>query len=110
MIKVKNKRVHRKTNYDVDISYPSILANPYTAPDQKLVAHGPEDAQIKFRNYLIQKLKEKEPHITKEFTKILKSHMAGKEVNLVCFCGGEFCHGHVIKKLALMYESKMRRK
>lgn len=103
MILVVNKHKHTPTNNDYYIGRGSALGNPYTSQDldktkAEFQAKDREESVYMYREYLLNKIKNKDPLICNELNKIYKLSKRG-DINLVCFCAPKSCHGSVIKEV-----------
>ena len=111
MIKVVNKHHHTPTPNDFYIGRGSPLGNPYTSKTTPTKAQfqceTAGESVSKFREYIVQQIKEKNPKICAELNRIWKAAKT-KDINLVCFCAKPqvhfFCHGLIIKEII---ESKL---
>jgi hypothetical protein len=57
-----------------------------------------EEAVEKYKEYLLEKVGSKDILICIELNKIYKKAKVN-DVNLVCFCVPNLCHGHIIKQI-----------
>ena len=107
MITVVNKYKHTPTENDVYIGRGSVLGNPFTSIQNRqtkaeFICNNREDSVDNFRQYLLDKISEKDTRICDELNRIYKM----KDVNLICFCKPKSCHGDVVKEII---ESKMKK-
>jgi len=94
MITVVKKGVHKPTDHDIYIGRGSPLGNP-----EPITATTTREQAIAFyKTYLVKRLAEKYPPICREMNRIYKNAKTG-DVNLVCFCKPQNCHGDFIKQL-----------
>lgn len=103
MINVLNKyKLEGNEENIVYIGRPSCLGNPYSHLKGTLAefhVDTRDDAVSKYEDWLLEKLNvDKNPVVRKEMNKILNMAKVG-DVNLVCWCKPQSCHGDVIKKL-----------
>ena len=109
MIDVVNQSHHEQDDYseiiqkDFYIGRGSVLGNPYTSkPLDKTKAQfscdSKKEAIDKYKNYLLQKIKDKDEEICSILKEIEKSSEEGTAF-LVCFCKPSSCHGDFIKKI-----------
>jgi hypothetical protein len=96
MIQVVNSKHHVPNGTDIEIyiGRGSPLGNPYRINHRTTR----EEAIAKYAEYLPEKIKAKDKPICNELNLIWQMAKRGN-VNLVCFCKPEACHGDVIKKL-----------
>jgi len=110
MITVVNKKTHTPTENDVFIGRGSPLGNPYTSipatVQTKAEYHcdSREQSLKMFSEYLNEKIKNKDTIVCKELNSIWKKVRSGTNMNLVCYCMPQPCHGTIIKKII---ESKL---
>jgi hypothetical protein len=91
MIRVVHCKVENNCEY---IGRPSALGNPFA-----IGASGTrEEVVLKYRNWIISRIKEKDMEIINEL-KRLKSLAKKGELKLGCWCAPRACHGDVIKEL-----------
>ena len=103
MIKIVNIRTHNAGGDDVYIGRGSILGNPYTSIKHKetkadFVCDSREESIKLFREYLNDKISNKDSKICAELNKIYLKALSGN-VNLMCYCSPKECHGDVIKEI-----------
>ena len=81
------------------IGRPSALGNRFTAKGHGLGIRVETVQQSidMFEEWLIEKIKEKDPNVIKEINRIYTLAQT-QPVNLVCWCAPGPCHGDVIKK------------
>lgn len=97
MIRVVNKRPHRGPGEY--IGRPSPLGNPFV-----IGRHGDRDLVIaRYKEWLVAQCKAGNEPVKAELRRLLGLARAG-DVNLVCWCAPERCHGDVIKAVL---ESKL---
>lgn len=111
MIKVVNKHTHTPTSEDYYIGRGSALGNPFTSiKDRKTkaqyICESKEESVKAYRRYLHRKIDEKDPDVCKALNEVYKRAKNG-DINLVCFCAPQVCHGFVIKEVV---ESKLKPK
>ena len=101
MIQVVNKYKHKSTPNDVYIGRGSPLGNPYThlegATEAEYKVATREEAIEKYEPWL-EKAVMNTPLVAVCIDKITQSVLEGNDINLVCFCKPQDCHGDVIKK------------
>ena len=107
MITVVNKYKHTPTENDVYIGRGSVLGNPFTSIQNRqtkaeFICNNREDSVDNFRQYLLDKISEKDTRICDELNRIYKM----EDVNLICFCKPKSCHGDVVKEII---ESKIKK-
>jgi len=108
VIYVVNKYKHTPTEFDVKISRPSPLGNPFTSKDVKSTrakyqSSSREESIKNFESYIVAKIAQRDKAICDELNKIYLMAKRG-DVYLVCFCKPQDCHGDIIKKIV---ESKL---
>lgn len=108
MIQVVNKHYHTPTANDFYIGRGSILGNPFTSiKDRKtkaqFVCDSREESVGKYKEYILEAIKNKNCKICDELNKIYKAAIYAKDNNsviyLVCFCAPKLCHGDIIKEM-----------
>ena len=105
MIKVVNKRTHKPSPDAIDeyIGRGSGLGNPFTHIKRRMtlakyVVESPEKALAMYEGWLPLQLANPKSAASIQFRHIVK--LAEKyDVNLVCFCAPNRCHGDFVKKL-----------
>lgn len=108
MITVVNKYKHTPTHNDIYIGRGSTLGNPFTSIRDKItkaefICNSREESVESFRDYLNNKINEKDPSVCGELNRIY--NLCKKEdIYLVCFCKPKLCHGDIIKEII---ESKL---
>lgn len=101
MIQVVNKYKHKSTPNDVYIGRGSPLGNPYThlegatKAEHKVATR--EEAIEKYEPWL-EKARMTDPTVSIALNRLTMKALDG-DLNLVCFCKPQGCHGDVIKKL-----------
>jgi len=103
-IEVVNKYKHKETNNDVYIGRGSSLGNPYTSKNlldtiAEFQCSSREGSIEKYKEYLLNKIEQKDKSICDELNKIYKIIKDGTDVYLICFCVPKKCHGNIIKKI-----------
>lgn len=103
MISVVNKYKHQKTESDFYIGRGSALGNPFTSIKTKetkalVVCENREESISRFKEYLKEKIQNKDEKICFELNRIYKMAKKG-DVNLICYCAPKACHGDVIKEI-----------
>ena len=106
---VVNKHTHVFSDDDFYIGRGSALGNPYTSKPlantkAQYQCATPEESISSFRKYLLEKIKQKDKEICAALNAIWKKAKEG-DVNLVCFCAPNCCHGDVVKEVV---ESKLK--
>jgi predicted DNA-binding protein len=104
MLKVVNKYKHEKTSSDIYIGRGSILGNPFTSKDLSKTkaiyqCESVEESITKYKEYLLDKINNKDYDICNVLNIIGKKIMKNEPVNLVCFCSPSRCHGDIIKEI-----------
>lgn len=99
MITVVNKKYHTPTDLDIYVGRGSPLGNP--KPITHLTTR--EEAIYYYKGYICEKIEKKDLTICQELNRIYRLAKRG-DVNLVCFCVPDDCHGNFIKQLI---ESKL---
>ncbi len=94
MINVVNRKYHEPTDRDFYVGRGSPLGNP------KRISHvtSREEAIGYYVDYLTAEIANGNKVIRGELNRIWKAARTG-DVNLVCFCKPQDCHGDFIKKL-----------
>lgn len=96
MIQIKNKKTFTGSGYY--IGRPSLLGNPFI-----IGRDGTRNQVIeKYKSWLLNKLQTDEA-IQEEFLELVYSYTAKQELNLVCWCHPEPCHGDIIKEYILQF-------
>lgn len=103
MITIVNKHTHISSPYDFYIGRGSILGNPFTSKSlnktkAQFQCKSPEESIEKYKEYLINKINNKDKEICDELNKIYKLARTGY-VYLVCYCSPKICHGDIIKQI-----------
>lgn len=103
IITVVNKHKHKPTDNDFFIGRGSPLGNPFTSKElsttkAKFQCKTAEESIEKFRNDILEKIKNKDKEVCDELNRIWK-HLQKKDVNLVCYCKPKICHGDIIKEI-----------
>lgn len=99
MISVVNKYKHTPTPNDVYIGRGSPFGNPYSHMDATMATYKVatrDEAVDCFRQYFLTRISndaEFAAHVNK-----LKHKCSQGDVNLVCFCKPQRCHGDIIKE------------
>ena len=104
MIFVVNKKTHTSQKNDVYIGRGSPLGNIYdfkhsNHPQVKHIVKNREEAIEKYADYIKNKINKDDAEITNELAHILHVQEKYKNVNLVCYCAPEKCHGDILKQL-----------
>jgi hypothetical protein len=98
-IVVVNKYKHTPTPDDVYIGRGSALGNPFRISDTL----SRDDVIRMYTAWLLPRLRRSSKNYDATahgaMRRILKSHRSGNQINLVCFCAPQACHGDVIKRL-----------
>lgn len=106
-LKVVNKHTHKPTNNDFYVGRGSVLGNPFTGSknikETKALyqCSSREEAVEKYREYLLEKIQNKDIAICNELNKIYQKVKNNEKVFLVCFCKPKMCHGDVIRDIIL---------
>jgi len=96
-ITVVNKKAHRGVG--IYIGRPSPLGNPFV-----IGRDGDREAVIlKYESWLIGRMNLGDQRIWNALADIKEAHEHGHEVNLICWCAPQACHGDVIKRLVLAH-------
>lgn len=103
---VVNKYQHQKTNNDVYIGRGSALGNPFTSKElsktkAQFQCSSREESVEKYREYLNQKILQKDKEICDILNKIYKKVKNNETIYLVCFCKPKKCHGDIIRDVIL---------
>lgn len=106
MISVVNKKTYVSSEASTDfyIARGSPLGNPFTHISMKetkaeFICESRDQAIEKYKEYLIQKIKDKDKEICDELNKIWKAAKKG-DVSLICYCAPKLsCHGNFIKNV-----------
>ena len=102
MIQVVNKKNHSPTVYDYYIARPSPLGNPYThKPNTKfgsIIVDSREEAINNYEDWLKHKILDGDEEIINELKNLMKFYKEKGEINLVCWCKPDSCHGDILKK------------
>lgn len=94
MISVVNIKTHEPTDSDIYIGRGSPLGNPYRINFRTTR----DEAIARYEQYISENISSGNATIRAELNRIWKAAKVG-DVNLVCFCKPEACHGDIIKKL-----------
>lgn len=102
MIKVVNKSKHKPTENDFYIGRGSVLGNPYhhkdsNHPQALYKVDTAEEAIEEFEAHMYRSIANGDPRICDELNRMFIAHTVGEDVNLVCYCNPDPCHGMVIK-------------
>lgn len=102
---VVNKANHSPTNNDFYIGRGSVLGNPYTSKklDNTKALYqcsSKEESIERYEVYLRDKIESGDIVIMNEINYMLK-HLKTSDINLVCYCKPNDCHGDVIKSYLL---------
>ncbi len=101
-IKVCNNHYHKENpEKDIYIARPSLLGNPWSHLDSNFEGAKKtktrKEAVDNYIQYFIQQYKN-----NKEFKEIIDDlvtlHKNNEDINLICYCAPNMCHGDVIKK------------
>lgn len=102
MIKVVNKHKHVPTHNDFYIGRGSGLGNPYTHQPLETTK---AEFQVKTRDEAIKMYRDNFGRIlrsdveaNKLFSELLMRALMKLDINLVCYCEPQKCHGHVLKE------------
>ena len=101
-IQVVNKRFHKPTPNDYYIGRPSVLGNRFTHlsskfPDVIKVATR-DEAVAKYKDWILEQLKTNEA-VQNEIAQLAELYHNGQNINLVCYCAPNSCHGQIIKEV-----------
>lgn len=100
-IKVCNKHFHKDTEKDIYIARPSIFGNPWSHLDSNFPESKKVDTRLQAVNNYLQYFLDQYKN-NNEFKEIIdamvEAHLAGEDMNLVCYCAPYACHGDIIKK------------
>lgn len=116
MIKVVNKRTHLPSSNDIYIGRGSALGNPFTGSKKlentkaEFQCSSREEAVAKYGVWIDEKIKQKDPEVRKALNEIYLKAKNG-DVNLVCYCAPQLCHGDIIKEkieIVLMKQPSVR--
>lgn len=110
MIQIVNKHYHQPTTNTNDfyIGRGSPLGNPFTSIKNRktkaqFTCENREESVEKYKEYLLQAIKDKNPTICNKLNEIYIAAKKAKENNsivyLVCFCAPKLCHGDVLKEI-----------
>jgi ribA/ribD-fused uncharacterized protein len=102
MINVVNKSKHKPTENDFYIGRGSVMGNPYHTkesnhPQALYKVETTEEAIIGFESHLRDAILSGDPHICDFINNIIIKYKKDEDINLVCFCSPDPCHGHTIK-------------
>lgn len=107
MITVVNKYKHEPTVNDVYVGRGSVVGNPFTHNTGKtkaeFIVDTREKAIAEYEKWLLNKIEQKDKLVCDELNRLYSLAKKGN-VNLVCYCSPQSCHGDVIKKVI---ESKL---
>ncbi len=108
MIRVVNKYKTKPSENDFYIGRGSPLGNPYThlevsATKASYKCETREESLERYHYYLLDNIEDKNPSICNALNQIFLLAQKG-DVNLVCFCHPQSCHGDIIKEII---ESKL---
>jgi hypothetical protein len=103
MITVVNKHTHKPTEYDWYIGRGSPLGNPFTSKPlantkAQFQCKSREESVAKFKEYILEKIEKKDSVVCASLNYIYSMALKG-DVNLICYCSPELCHGHIIKRI-----------
>lgn len=102
MINIVNKKNHKSTIYDYYIARPNPLGNPFTHKPNtkfgKIIVNNRKEAIENYEEWLKYKIIEKDEIILNELKKLINFYKEHGEINLVCWCKPESCHGDILKK------------
>ena len=106
MINIVNKKFHEPTEYDYYIARPNPLGNPFThklnTKFGKIIVSSREDAINNYEDWLKYKIIENDDEIINELKKLIDFYKKNNnEINLVCWCKPEDCHGDILKKFII---------
>lgn len=77
------------------------LGNPFKIGGQNSVSGAGimnrDDVILAYENWLFSQLKAGNPVVIQALDQIAHKHMQGHEVNLICYCKPQKCHGDIIK-------------
>ncbi len=106
-INIVNKHYHKPTENDIYVGRPTCLGNPYSHLDKNTLAkfkcETREDAIEEYATWLCQKIMTRDLKVI-SFLRDIKAKSENGDVNLVCWCSPNSCHGSVIK---VWIESKL---
>lgn len=102
MIRVVNKKTHKPTDNDVYVGRGSPLGNPYACngSSHHQVTHhlsNRNECVDAFTHHLKKKIDERDPDICHAINNIIIKHLKGGDVNIVCYCSPDRCHGDIVK-------------
>lgn len=120
MITVVNKKTHIPTLNDYYCGRGSPLGNVYDFqgsehPQVKFRVNTRDEAIIGFEDHLIAAKLSGDPEICHAINELIIRNFLGKDINLVCYCAPDDCHGDIIKshveqaKYCCNWFSNMRR-
>ena len=100
-IKICNNHFHQETDKDIYIARPSIFGNPWSHMDSNypdaIKTETRKEAVYNYIQYFLQQYKN-----NVEFKEVVDSlvelHKQKQDINLVCYCSPNLCHGDVIKQ------------
>lgn len=96
LARVVNKNNHRARDGELDlyIGRPSLLGNPFPIDGD----HARKDVLEMYEVYILKQLREEAP-LRRLVTSVASELRYGANVNLVCFCKPEACHGDFLAGL-----------
>jgi len=101
-ITIVNKKNHIPSDaHDVYIGRGSEFGNPFTHLPKELTlaeyqVSSREEAIAKYEPYFRQQILDN-PRLRKELADIIMRVLSGEDINLVCYCKPQACHGDIIK-------------
>jgi len=110
MIRVVNKHWHTPTDHDIYIGSGSVFGNPYshmegTKAEHKVATR--EEAIAKYREWF-ERARLNDETVYHMLNRMCEAHVAGVDMNLVCYCAPKPCHGDVIKEYLEEYAKRYR--
>lgn len=102
-ITVVNKRTHAPTENDFYVGRGSLLGNPFTSKSlgetkAKFEVKSREEAISKYKEYLDGEVENNNKPICDKLNEIYTSALKN-DINLVCYCKPNDCHGDYIKNI-----------
>jgi len=102
MVKVVNKKTHKPTPDDFYIGRGSVLGNPYffnesNHPQALFKLDTRDECVDAYEKYFIE-LMDDDNKFSDTIESLVDKCKQGDNINLVCFCKPDRCHGDVIKE------------
>jgi hypothetical protein len=99
VIRIVNKHTHKPTRFDVYIGRGSPFGNPYSWKEgtkAEFIVGSREEAIAAYRPWF-NKRRLNDPVMAMMLNQMCCAYLDGHDINLVCYCTPEPCHGSIIK-------------